>query len=86
MVAAERGLPRACARLLEAGANADASVDRVPPGPALKAALKGKIDGGEINRETLVWAQGMTGWAKAGEVPALSGLFAAVPPPLPPGA
>lgn len=61
-----------------------AAIDGKQAGPFEETALKGKIEGGEISRDTLVWAQGMTGWAKAGDVPALTGLFAAVPPPLPP--
>lgn len=39
---------------------------------------------GQINRDTLVWSEGQSGWAKAGDIPALSGLFAAMPPPPPP--
>jgi hypothetical protein len=39
---------------------------------------------GEITRDTLVWREGMGAWTKAGDVPDLSGLFGAVPPPLPP--
>ncbi|MCC6972269.1 MAG: DUF4339 domain-containing protein, partial [Phycisphaerales bacterium] len=34
-------------------------------------------------KATLVWKQGMAGWASAGEQAELSGLFASVPPPLP---
>jgi Putative virion core protein (lumpy skin disease virus) len=48
-------------------------------GPVDAAALSSRI-----TRETLVWKQGMSGWTAAGEVPELSGLFAAAPPPLPP--
>lgn len=38
----------------------------------------------QITRDTLVWTEGQSGWLKAGDVPALSGLFAAMPPPPPP--
>ncbi|MCC5963878.1 MAG: SPFH domain-containing protein [Rhodobacteraceae bacterium] len=38
----------------------------------------------EITRETLVWTEGQSGWQKAGDVPALAGLFGATPPPPPP--
>lgn len=40
---------------------------------------------GSINRDSLVWKQGMANWAKAGEVPDLANIFApAGPPPIPP--
>lgn len=39
---------------------------------------------GQITRDTLVWSEGQAGWAKAGDVPALAGLFSATPPPPPP--
>jgi len=38
----------------------------------------------QITRDTLVWTEGQSGWTKAGDVPALRGLFAAMPPPPPP--
>ena len=38
----------------------------------------------QITRDSLVWTEGQSGWAKAGDVPALRGLFAAMPPPPPP--
>ncbi|TVS07370.1 MAG: DUF4339 domain-containing protein, partial [Rhodobacteraceae bacterium] len=40
----------------------------------------------QISRDTLVWTEGQSGWLKAGEVPALTGLFAPQPPPPPPPA
>lgn len=40
---------------------------------------------GQINAQTLVWAQGMPQWANAGTVPELSTLFAPAPPPIPNG-
>ena len=55
-------------------------------GPFPEGELRQKVADGEVTRETLVWAEGMTGWAKAGEVPSLASLFAAMPPPLPSGA
>ncbi len=53
-------------------------------GPFDTAALSGKVSSGELTRDTLVWSQGMSGWTKAGDVGELSGLFANVPPPIPP--
>lgn len=41
---------------------------------------------GVISPTTLVWAPLLTGWTPAGQVPALSALFAPTPPPLPPQA
>ena len=38
---------------------------------------------GSINKDTLVWTQGMANWSPAAQVPALSGLFM-TPPPMPP--
>jgi membrane protease subunit (stomatin/prohibitin family) len=39
---------------------------------------------GQITRDTLVWTEGQSGWLKAGDIPALSRLFASMPPPPPP--
>ncbi len=54
-------------------------------GPFTPEQLQQMIAQGQIDRETLVWKQGMAGWEKAGEVSDLAGLFGAVPPPLPKG-
>ncbi|VAW60689.1 Putative virion core protein (lumpy skin disease virus), partial [hydrothermal vent metagenome] len=53
-------------------------------GPFFLQAFKQKIMSNEIDRNTLVWTQGMPGWLKADEVDELKPLFASVPPPLPP--
>ncbi|GAA4724888.1 SPFH domain-containing protein [Phytohabitans rumicis] len=55
-------------------------------GPFDAAGLAGQARAGTLTRETLVWADGMAGWTAAGQVPELGGVFAAVPPPLPPQA
>lgn len=39
---------------------------------------------GQINGQTLVWSNGMAGWAAAGSVAQLAPLFATPPPPPPP--
>jgi membrane protease subunit (stomatin/prohibitin family) len=52
-------------------------------GPFDTVALQSRIQSGEVNRETLVWKQGMSAWTKAGEAPELANLFPASPPPLP---
>ena len=82
------------------GAGAPAPGAAPPPLPAQAAffiALNGKQDGphgmdalrahaaaGTLTRDTLVWKEGMAAWTRAGDVPDLAPLFAAVPPPLPP--
>ena len=53
-------------------------------GPFDLAALGQKIAAGEVGRESLVWKQGLANWTKAGEAAELAGLFAHVPPPMPP--
>lgn len=54
-------------------------------GPFTVDQLRPKASSGEVGRDSLVWAEGMAGWTKAAEVDELSGIFASVPPPLPPG-
>jgi len=55
-------------------------------GPFEMPAIQQMVLSGQITRETLVWKQGMTSWAAAGQQQVLDVLFAAVPPPLPPAA
>lgn len=45
-----------------------------------------QIQQGLLKKESMVWSNGMPGWLPAGQVPQLSGLFGAVPPPVPPPA
>jgi membrane protease subunit (stomatin/prohibitin family) len=52
-------------------------------GPFTIPSLQQMISAGSFNRDSLVWKQGMSGWLKAGEVPELSSLFGAAPPPIP---
>lgn len=52
-------------------------------GPFPMAQLQQMITSGQITRTSMVWCQGMAAWAAADQVPQLSGLFAAVPPPPP---
>jgi membrane protease subunit (stomatin/prohibitin family) len=53
-------------------------------GPFDLNTLTGQARSGSLTRDSLVWKNGMSGWLAAGQVPELSGIFAAVPPPLPP--
>ncbi len=55
-----------------------------PQGPLDMGALAARVRDGSLTRSTLVWKQGMANWVAAETVPELQGLFAAVPPPLPP--
>lgn len=53
-------------------------------GPFDVSQLREMVSRGQVTRETLVWKEGMSGWAAAGGVAEVSGVFGAVPPPLPP--
>jgi membrane protease subunit (stomatin/prohibitin family) len=55
-------------------------------GPFDIQALAAQASSGRLTQQTLVWTQGMAQWTPAGQVPALAGIFANVPPPLPPNA
>ena len=59
------------------------TVDGQATGPHDTAGLKQLIDGGQLNRETFVWREGMPAWVTAGTVAELLPLFPVVPPPLP---
>jgi hypothetical protein len=60
------------------------AVDGQQTGPFTVQQLAQMAQGGQLTRESLVWAQGMAGWTAAGQVQALGQVFSAVPPPLPP--
>jgi hypothetical protein len=60
------------------------ALDGKQAGPFGMAELQAQVRSGRLTRDTLVWTQGMAAWSAAGGVAALAGLFAAVPPPLPP--
>ncbi len=61
-----------------------AALNGVQGGPFTLEQLSQFALQGQLKKETLVWRQGMAGWAAAGGVAELSGVFGAVPPPLPP--
>ena len=52
-------------------------------GPFDLPTLQTLITSGVVTAQTLVWKQGMSGWAAAGAQPDLAGLFVATPPPPP---
>lgn len=66
------------------GATYYTAVNGKQTGPFDMAALKQQAQGGMLTKDTLVWAQGMAEWSKAGEVPDIASIFGAMPPPLPP--
>lgn len=53
-------------------------------GPFDRAGLGQQISSGTLARDTLVWKAGMAQWTPAAQVPEVSALFGAAPPPLPP--
>jgi membrane protease subunit (stomatin/prohibitin family) len=55
-------------------------------GPFDMQTLAAQAASGRLTQQSLVWTQGMAQWTPAGQVPALAGIFANVPPPLPPSA
>lgn len=52
-------------------------------GPFPISQLKQMVQSNQLERTTLVWAEGMASWTKADDVSNLKSLFAAVPPPIP---
>ena len=53
-------------------------------GPYDANALMSYIAQGQIQRNTLVWKNGMPNWAPISTLPEFANAFGAVPPPLPP--
>jgi len=54
-----------------------------PDGPFEPGELRQQKRGGTLSADDLVWAEGMGGWEKAGEVADLASLFRSAPPPIP---
>jgi hypothetical protein len=55
-------------------------------GPFDRNGMSQQVGTGTLTASTLVWRNGMAGWVPASQVPELTPLFGATPPPLPPGA
>ncbi len=53
-------------------------------GPFELSQLQQMVSSGQINRDTLVWKEGMAAWAAAGSLTDLAALFSNTPPPIPP--
>ncbi len=52
-------------------------------GPFSAGQIEEAVATGRVTRQTLVWCQGMDGWAEAAQIDALVPFFTAQPPPLP---
>ncbi|MES2836495.1 MAG: SPFH domain-containing protein [Bacteroidota bacterium] len=60
------------------------AVNGAQTGPFTLPVLQQMIQQGTFNKDSLVWKQGMAAWTASAQVQEISGLFGAVPPPLPP--
>lgn len=58
-------------------------IDNAPVGPLDMDELKQKIALKEVTTETLVWYQGLPGWAQAKTLSEVNILFSQVPPEIP---
>jgi membrane protease subunit (stomatin/prohibitin family) len=61
-----------------------AAINNQQVGPLDLAGLQQQAASGQLSRETLVWKAGLASWLPAGQVSELAGIFAQMPPPLPP--
>ena len=61
-----------------------AMVNGQQAGPFNEQTLMQMIQSGSVNKETMVWKQGMPQWIQAGQVPEMANLFNQMPPPPPP--
>jgi membrane protease subunit (stomatin/prohibitin family) len=53
-------------------------------GPYTEEIMKQMVMQGTLKKESMIWKAGMAAWSAADQVPEISKLFSAVPPPLPP--
>jgi membrane protease subunit (stomatin/prohibitin family) len=67
-----------------AGATWHVAVNGQTQGPFTLEQVTQGISSGQLNREALVWNQGMASWAPAAQVPQLAPAFATASPPPPP--
>lgn len=59
------------------------AVNKQQVGPFTIAQLKDEVKTGNLNGETLVWSEGMSGWEKASQVAGLASVLGSTPPPIP---
>ncbi|APV48370.1 antifreeze protein [Betaproteobacteria bacterium GR16-43] len=62
------------------------AVGQQQTGPFDLGSLQQQVASGSLKRDSLVWRNGMAQWMKASDVAELQGLFAGMPPPVPPAA
>ncbi len=60
------------------------AVDGETRGPFTPAQIREMTAKGELTQTSLLWTQGQAGWRTGAEIPALTGIFGAMPPPPPP--
>ena len=60
------------------------AVNGAQTGPYTEQVMAQMIQQGSLQRETMIWKNGMAAWAAADQVAEIAKLFAAAPPPLPP--
>jgi membrane protease subunit (stomatin/prohibitin family) len=60
------------------------AVNGAQTGPFGLPQLQAMIQSGQFTKQSLIWKQGMAGWAAAGAEVELAALFGAMPPPPPP--
>ncbi len=53
-------------------------------GPLTVAQMKSFVKDGSLNKDSLVWTEGMSNWESASSVAEINNLFSSMPPPLPP--
>lgn len=58
-------------------------IDNAPIGPLDADELKQKIALGQVTPESLIWCQGLPGWAQAKTLSEVNILFSQVPPEMP---
>lgn len=59
-----------------------ALVNDIPQGPFTESELTGHIMAGRVQKDTMVWLQGMPSWMPADQVMDVNKLFALVSPPI----
>ncbi|MDE6534663.1 MAG: DUF4339 domain-containing protein [Muribaculaceae bacterium] len=64
-------------------ANIYVAIDSKPVGPLSNAQFGEMVTLNKVNKDTLAWRPGMTGWRPIGEIPELVMLVAMLPPAIP---
>jgi len=75
--------PSKCPPPLPGTAQYFLAVEGRQTGPYTMSDLSSQVASGVLNKQTLIWTDGMEQWEPAGQIQALESLFAGSPPPLP---